>query len=215
MDTLFTVNYALTFEGWQYDKNVAPYNYYTLDQFNIRVRRNDFYLVLYIRNACNELVFCGRIYTINEYNEKIKKKLNKWKCRKYTSLNPTPSTQPPAGIPASLTLIYEEYEAISPTNIFSMVNEESELLTVTTIPDIILTLTVGFPQWLTIGGNAPVAGTYVNVLTFRGLTSGVIFQVTLTVISNPITPPPPIVTTLRLEDDSIILTQDNNYILPE
>lgn len=215
MDTLFTVDYALNFEGWQYDKNVAPYNYYTLDQFNIKVRRNDFYLVLFIRNACNELVFCDRIYTINEYNNKVKKKLNKWKCRKHSSLNPTPGTQPPAGIPASLTLTYEEYFAISPTNIFSMANEESELLTVTTIPDIVLTPTLGFPQWLTLGGTAPIAGTYTDVLTFRGLTSGVIFQVTLTIISTPIIPPPPTVTTIRLEDNSIILTEDNNYILTE
>lgn len=94
MEELFTVDWALNFEGWQYDKNVEPYNYYTLGEFNIKVRRNDFFLVLFIRNACDELVFAGRIYTKAEYKSKIKKNLTKWKCRNRTT-NVTPGPPPP------------------------------------------------------------------------------------------------------------------------
>jgi hypothetical protein len=61
MNELFTVNYALFYEGWKYAKNIAPYNVYQLDQFIIRVRRNDFYLVLFIYNGCQELAFISNI----------------------------------------------------------------------------------------------------------------------------------------------------------
>ena len=83
MNELFTVDYALNYEGWTLDPTANPmYNVYLLDQFTIRVRRNDFFLVLFITNACDELVFAGRIYTISEYKSKIKAKLHKWKCRR-------------------------------------------------------------------------------------------------------------------------------------
>ena len=93
MNNLFTVDYALNYEGWKYVKNIAPYNVYSLGQFTVRVRRNDFYLLLYINNACNNLVFCGRIYTIEDYKVKVKKHLDKWKCQISQNNAPTPPTQ--------------------------------------------------------------------------------------------------------------------------
>ena len=98
--------------------------------------------------------------------------MTKWKCRPSTNNNPSPNTQPPIGIPQVINLTYNAFQAISPTNILEIFNEESTLLSITTIPDIILTTTVGLPQYLTIGGTAPALGNYTNILTFRGDTSG-------------------------------------------
>jgi hypothetical protein len=157
--------------------------------------------VLHITNGCGEVVFYGRIYTISEYKVKVKRHLYKWKCRPSVNINPSPSTQPPVGIPRVINLTYYEYEAIPPTNILEILGEESELVNPTIIPDIVLTTTVGLPQYLTIGGTAPIVGNYTDNLIFRGLTSGILFTVTLNI-------------TVILAEGYIIL-EDGNYIIQE
>ncbi len=210
MNELFTVDYALNYEGWTLDPTANPlYNKYLLDQFIIKVRRNDFYLMLNVTNGCGEVVFYGRIYTIYEYKVKVKRHLTKWKCRPSTNNNPSPNTQPPIGIPQVINLTYNAFQAISPTNILEIFNEESTLLSITTIPDIILTTTVGLPQYLTIGGTAPALGNYTNILTFRGDTSGIIFTITLNITCLPVG------SYIVLEDSDFMLQEDNYLILIE
>lgn len=105
MERLFTVEYALFYEGWTLDTSRAPYNWYRLGEYYIHVRRNDFYLLVRIWNRCYEQVFYGHIDSIDEYNRKIKRNLKKWKCKKQITIN-TPPLPPP---PDTLVIIPSEY----------------------------------------------------------------------------------------------------------
>lgn len=105
MERLFTVDYALNYEGWALDTSRAPYNWYTLGEYHIYVRRNQFYLLIRIWNRCYEEVFYGHIASIEEYNSKIKRNLKKWKCRKQITID-TPPLPPP---PNTLVIVPSEY----------------------------------------------------------------------------------------------------------
>lgn len=112
MSILFTVEHALNYEGWELNTSRAPYNWYTVDEYNIYVRRNQFYLLVRIWNKCNEQVFYGHIHTIDEYRSKIKKNLKKWKCRKAVTIN-TPPLPPP---PDTLVIIPSSYNVVINAN---------------------------------------------------------------------------------------------------
>jgi hypothetical protein len=201
MNELFTVDYALNYEGWEYDTTVTPeYNVYLLDQFTIRVRRNDFFLVLFITNACDELVFAGRIYTISEYKSKIKAKLHKWKCRRTVNNNPSPSTQPLAVTPTEVTVLCTENTPLARTIFGNYYNEEIVLLNPTTVSSLIISNNAGK---ITIEGtpDPSTAGDYIFVLKFQGVTTGTIKQITLNITVLP--------------EGSFIIQEDNSYILLE
>jgi hypothetical protein len=82
METLFTVEYALKYEGWTLDLCKAPYNWYLVNGMSINVRRNDFYLRLFVYDPCDNLVYSNVIPSIHDYKTKIKKNLIRWKGSK-------------------------------------------------------------------------------------------------------------------------------------
>lgn len=176
---LFTVDYALNYEGWTYDKEVAPYNVYTLDQFTIRVRRNDFFLLLYITNECDELVFCGRIYTILEYKEKIKKNLSKWKCRVYNTVNPNPSDNLEV-VPRVINLTVTNGDTFN-YNVATIVNESVTQLNTCTVPGITIeTVSDGLDgQIMVIYATAlsSVVDNYTDTINLIGDESSIVVQV--------------------------------------
>lgn len=207
MDNLFTVDYALNYEGWKYVKNIAPYNVYQLDQFIIRVRRNDFYLVLFIYNKCQELVFCGRIYTINDYNLKIKRHLTKWKCKLVTNVTPTPPTQ-------GLVINNSNY-----TNTFVIGFPVNALVTNTFNEDFnfITNINVGGLTFSKVGSNINVTGTpttagsYNNTVLIQGVITGVILSIFVNIT---VTPFVPVISTFIIQEDEYKITlEDNNGFL--
>jgi hypothetical protein len=210
MDNLFTVDYALNYEGWKYVKNIAPYNVYQLDQFIIRVRRNDFYLVLFIYNKCQELVFCGRIYTINDYNLKIKRHLTKWKCKLVTNVTPTPPTQ-------GLVINNNSY-----SNNFLVGGVVNSLVTNTFNEDFnfITNINVGGLTFSKVGSNINVTGTpttvgnYSNTVLIQGVITGVILNI---VVNITITSFVPVVSTFITQEDGgrIIIQEDNGFLITE
>jgi len=183
---LFTVDYALNYEGWAYDKEVAPYNVYTLDQFTIRVRRNDFFLLLYITNECDELVFCGRIYTIQEYEEKIKKKLNKWKCRVYSTVNPTPSDNLDI-VPRVINLTLVDGDNVD-ENVANVFNESVTQLNTSTVPGLtIRVITSGLDQIINVFAE-PLSSTpsvYTDTINYIGEESLTVIQVVFNITILP------------------------------
>lgn len=78
METLFTVDYALKYEGWTLDSCKAPYGWYLVNGVSINVRRNDFYLRLIVYNTDNVLVCNEVIPSIRDYKTRIKKNIPKW-----------------------------------------------------------------------------------------------------------------------------------------
>jgi hypothetical protein len=209
MNELFTVDYALNYEGWEYDTTVTPeYNVYLLDQFTIKVRRNDFFLVLFITNACGELVFSGRIYTIAEYKSKIKAKLSKWKCRRVTNNNPSPSTQPLIVTPNEITVLCTENTPLARTPFGYYYNEEILVLNPTTVSNLIISNNAGE---ITIEGtpDPSTAGDYIFLLNFQGVTTGTIKQITLHITVYPQGD------FIIQENDSYILLEDNSFLLQE
>jgi len=80
METLFTVDYALKYEGWTLDLCKAPYDWYLVNGMSINVRRNDFYLRLFVYNPCGDLVYSNVIPSRQDYKTKIKKNLLRWKA---------------------------------------------------------------------------------------------------------------------------------------
>ena len=217
MNELFTVDYALNYEGWTYAKNIAPYNVYLLDQFTIKVRRNDFFLVLYITNACNEVVFYGRIYTIAEYKVKVKRHLYKWKCRPVTNTNPSPSTQPPVILPLIINLNYPQGAPLPTSKIGEVFNEQCEIIggpVYNPTLNVTYAMSASVPQYLTITGIVQYTlGTFTNVLLCRGLVSNIIFSTTINTTVYSITPPLPF--SLLLEDGDRILLENDDLILIE
>lgn len=210
MNELFTVDYALNYEGWEYDTTVTPeYNVYLLDQFTIRVRRNDFFLVLFITNACDELVFAGRIYTISEYKSKIKAKLHKWKCRRVTNNNPSPSTQPLIVTPNEVTVVCTENVPLPVTIFGYYYNEAVVLLNPTTVNN--LTININNYSEIYIEGipSPSTAGDYIFLLNFQGVTTGTIKQITLHITVYPQGD------FIIQENDSYILLENNSFLLQE
>lgn len=207
---LFTVDYALNYEGWSYDETANPrYNVYTLDEFTIRVRRNDFFLVLYITNRCDELVFAGRIYTIGDYNVKVKKNLRKWVCRNTSSSTPTPPSSQPLGItPEQVTVVCIATEPLARTTFGYYFNEECTLLNPDTIDNLTISINAGE---LLIEGTADTStiGDHVFVLNFQGVTTGTIRQIILYITVEPNGD------FIIQEDDSYILLENNYFILQE
>jgi hypothetical protein len=199
MNELFTVNYALFYEGWKYAKNIAPYNVYQLDQFIIRVRRNDFYLVLFIYNGCQELVFCGRIYTIRDYKMKIKRHLNKWKCKLTTTVTPTPPTQ-------GLVISNNDY-----TNSFLLASSVNDLVTNTFNEDFtfISNINISGLTLVKSGTEIRISGTpdtleiYNQTVLVQGNITGVILSIAINV------------TIYELNPEFYILLEDGNKILLE
>lgn len=210
MDNLFTVDYALNYEDWKYVKNIAPYNVYQLDQFTIRVRRNDFYLVLFIYNKCQELVFCGRIYTINDYNLKIKRHLTKWKCKLVTNVTPTPPTQ-------GLVINNNSY-----SNNFLVGGVVNSLVTNTFNEDFnfITNISIGGLTFSKVGSNINVTGTpttvgnYSNTVLIQGVITGVILSI---VVNITITSFVPVISTFITQEDGgrIIIQEDNGFLITE
>lgn len=185
---LFTVDYALNYEGWTYDTEVAPYNVYTLDQFTIRVRRNDFFLLLYITNACDELVFAGRIYTIEEYTTKIKKNLTKWKCRVHSTAQPTPSNNLDI-VPRVVNLTkYTVGETVN-TTVANVFNESATQLNTCSISGFSIRVgTDGFGNEVITFSAEPVTaevGEYVDTIAFIGEESGTVIQVVFNITVLP------------------------------
>jgi hypothetical protein len=78
METLFTVEYALKYEGWAPYLCKAPYGWYTVGNVLINVRRNDFYLRLFVYDAYETLLYSDIIPSIHAYNTKIKRNIKKW-----------------------------------------------------------------------------------------------------------------------------------------
>ncbi len=207
MNNLFTVDYALNYEGWKYLKNIAPYNVYRVGQFIVKVRRNDFYLVLYITNACNDLVFCGRIYTIEDYKIKVKKHLNKWKCQVSQNNIPTPPAQ---------RLVLNNY---SYANTFIVGNTPNIIISTGFNEDFTIldaSLTAFNLQLVKSGSNIVLQGTavtpnsYNQIVRVQGNTTGVILNITLniTIVSN--------VPYILLEDENFIELENSlGFIIEE
>lgn len=82
MGTLFTVDYALKYEGWTLNLCKAPYGWYLVNELSINVRRNDFYLRLFVYDLNNNLVYTNVIPTIDDYKKQIKRNIFKWKGTK-------------------------------------------------------------------------------------------------------------------------------------
>lgn len=210
MNELFTVDYALNYEGWTLDPTANPmYNVYLLDEYTIRVRRNDFFLVLYITNRCEELVFAGRIYTIREYVTKIKKNLRKWVCRNSSSNTPTPPSSQPLGItPEQVSIVCVATEPLARITFGYYYNEECILLNPSTIDTLVITINGGEIQ---IEGTADAStiGDHVFVLSFQGVTTGTIRQITLYITVEPNGD------FIIQENDSYILLENGEFILQE
>ena len=218
MNELFTVDYALNYEGWTYAKNIAPYNVYKLDEFIIKVRRNDFYLLLFIYNKCQELVFCGRIYTIRDYTVKIKRHLSKWKCKLSVNLNPSPSSQPPVILPRVINLSYAQGTPVPPTIIGEVFNETCFIIGgnfYNPILNLTYSLAGAYPnQYLRVSGIVQYTlGTFSNTILCRGLVSNTVFSTTINVTVYEL--PPSEDYFLILEDGDYILLENNDLILKE
>lgn len=207
MDNLFTVDYALNYEDWKYVKNIAPYNVYQLDQFIIKVRRNDFYLVLFIYNKCQELVFCGRIYTINDYNLKIKRHLTKWKCKLVTNVTPTPPTQ---GLVINNSNYTNSFVIGFPfvslvTNTF---NENFNFITNINIEGLNL---IKSGTQIRIVGTPTTLGVYNQTVLIQGVITGVILSIFVNIT---VTPFVPVISTFIIQEDGYKITlEDNNGFL--
>ena len=207
MNNLFTVDYALNFLGWEYDKNVAPYNYYKLGtEYVIKTRRNDFYLIVWIYNSCNVLVFVDKIITIEDYRRKVIPNLIKWRCRQSSSVTPTPSTQPLVINPTVVSRTYEESNGVSET-IANAYNDTCTLLTPCTIPG--LTVSVLGGTDIILSGTATTVGTYFQILSFVGITSGEYQTIDLTVTVTPQ------INYIIQENNDYILTQDSGKLIQE
>jgi hypothetical protein len=199
MNELFTVEYALNYEGWTYAKNIAPYNVYLLNEFTIKVRRNDFYLLLFIYNQCEQLVYCGRIYTINDYLVKIKRHLSKWKCKLVTNVTPTPPTQ---GLVIDNNSYTNEYIVGDGVNnlVTDTYNEDFNFITNINISGLTL---IKAGTEIRIDGTPNVLGVYNQTVLIQGVITGVILTITLNITVNELNP------------DFYILQEDGNKIILE
>lgn len=209
---LFTTGYAVEYEGW-----VKLEDFPILEQFRevylwcnylVYTWSVNYYLMLKIFDRNGKVVFEGYVPNMYQFS-RLKKKLKLTNCTLYKTiyLGPQSSEQ-------SIILTYEEFSVIPTASILELSNEICELLPTNVIPGIILELTTSSPQQLIINGVAPAEGTYSYVLIFRGLVSGKLLEVPLTIIATPI-PTPPVYSVILLEDGFIVLTEDNNYILTE
>jgi hypothetical protein len=216
MNNLFTVNYALFYEGWEYDKERAPYDWYKLGEYKIYVRRSNFYLLIRIWNRCNEQVFYGHIHTVEEYQEKIKRNLKKWRCKKPLTIN-TPPLPPP---PDVLVIIPSEY------NVTINANEDINLLVARyyyeeAIYDVGgdplptgLTYSVGSNN-IYLTGNISTAGVYSGIGEFSGDVYGTFRTLTfnITVVGAP--PPTPGDNIIQEDGFKIIRQDDTGYLIKQ
>ena len=201
MNYLFTVQYALDYESWTLDPNVYPeYNSYILDEFTIKVRRNDFFLVLYITNSCGKLVFCNRIYTIYQYKRLIKKKLSSWKCQSTTSVVPVIPTNIEI-TPKVVNLTYNEDENVVDTLIAVLSGESFNLLVYDIVPSLNIFLSLGTNVY--INGFAGPASNYTTVLLFRGIVTNTVVPLTVN-----ITIIPSITNNIILENNFLIIKEN-------
>jgi hypothetical protein len=199
MNELFTVEYALNYENWTYAKDIAPYNVYLLNEFTIKVRRNDFYLLLFIYNQCEQLVYCGRIYTINDYLVKIKRHLSKWKCKLVTNVTPTPPTQ---GLVIDVNDYTNEYIVGDGVNdlVTDTYNEDFNFITNISISGLTL---IKDGTKIRINGSVDTVGVYNQTVLIQGVITGVILTITLNITVNELNP------------DFYILQEDGNKIILE
>jgi hypothetical protein len=194
MNDLFTVDHALNHEGWSLDTNPNNYvlddegfqlhRYYTVDNFSIRTRRNDFYLVLYIYNGCGILVFADRIETIEEYRRKVKRNLYKWRCTPSTSVTPTPTTQTLQMLSYTINKTYTVGDVVTFDLCTYAINEVASTVNLMTIPSLTVVCEDADPGHIWLNGTADTAGIYSEVITFMGATYGTIVSVTFNITIN-------------------------------